>query len=210
VIRRSFRIGLWLGLLGGIAVAVVKIVQARQPSTEPAFDRSPLPAPPTPAWPRLEERETAAAQPAAARPVAPAARASAPTARPSAPPAPKPVPPVAARATEPESAPSGWADAPVASIGLPPEPAVKKAEPRRVPVKAATKAAAKKAPVKKAAPTWVDPKGNICPKTHPVKAKLASKIFQMPGMFAYDRTNPDRCYKDPDAALKAGFRSAKR
>jgi hypothetical protein len=43
-----------------------------------------------------------------------------------------------------------------------------------------------------------------------VKAKLTSKIFQVPGMFAYDRTNPDRCYRDAAAAEQDGFRSAKR
>jgi micrococcal nuclease len=81
-------------------------------------------------------------------------------------------------------------------------PAAKKAP-------ATKKAPAKKAPAKAQA-TWVDPNGNICPKSHPVKAKLSSKIFQLPGMFAYDRTNPDRCYKTPEAAVADGFRAAKR
>ena len=29
-----------------------------------------------------------------------------------------------------------------------------------------------------------------------MKAKLASKIFHLPGMLNYDRTKPDRCYRD--------------
>ncbi len=58
--------------------------------------------------------------------------------------------------------------------------------------------------------TWVDPEGDICPASHPVKAKLSSKIFQVRGNFAYDRTTPDRCYKDAAAAEADGFRAAKR
>jgi hypothetical protein len=58
--------------------------------------------------------------------------------------------------------------------------------------------------------SWVDPEGRVCPTAYPVKAKLTSKIFQVPGMFAYDRTNPDRCYRDAAAAEQDGFRSAKR
>ena len=49
-----------------------------------------------------------------------------------------------------------------------------------------------------------------CPPTHPVKAKLASKLFHLPGMFAYARTRPDRCYLDADTAVGDGFTQAKR
>jgi hypothetical protein len=35
-------------------------------------------------------------------------------------------------------------------------------------------------------------------------------IFQTPGHFAYDRTNPDRCYQSAEAATQDGLRSAKR
>jgi hypothetical protein len=60
-------------------------------------------------------------------------------------------------------------------------------------------------------PPWVDPQANgSCPPTHPVKAKLSSKIFHVPGGLAYDRTTPDRCYRDADAAESDGFRAAKR
>jgi len=87
-----------------------------------------------------------------------------------------------------------------------------------VATKAATKAAApaKKAAAKKAAtpkkklPPWVDPSGTVCPKTHPVKGKLSSMIFQVPGNFAYERTTPDRCYKSTDDAEDDGLRAAKR
>jgi hypothetical protein len=57
---------------------------------------------------------------------------------------------------------------------------------------------------------WVDPDGDACPATHPVKAKLASGIFHERGGQMYDRTSPDRCYRDADAALADGLRASKR
>jgi micrococcal nuclease len=57
---------------------------------------------------------------------------------------------------------------------------------------------------------WVEPTGDVCPTTHPVKAKLGSKIFHLPGGQMYDRTKPDRCYRDGDAAEADGLRQAKR
>ena len=58
--------------------------------------------------------------------------------------------------------------------------------------------------------TWVEPKGTSCPATHPVKAKLASGIYHLPGMAAYERTRPDRCYPDAGAAEADGLTRAKR
>jgi hypothetical protein len=58
--------------------------------------------------------------------------------------------------------------------------------------------------------TWVEPEDGVCPPTHPVKVKLASGIFHVPGGLAYDRTTPDRCYRDAAAAEADGFRPAKR
>jgi hypothetical protein len=57
---------------------------------------------------------------------------------------------------------------------------------------------------------WVDPNGDACPVTHPVKAKLASGIYHEPGGQMYDRTIPDRCYRDGDAAIADGLRASKR
>ncbi len=73
-------------------------------------------------------------------------------------------------------------------------------------------AKAKKAPAKKKPLTapWVESQGGVCPTSHPVKAKLSSKIFHLPGMLNYERTNPDRCYRDPSAAEADGLRPAKR
>jgi hypothetical protein len=70
----------------------------------------------------------------------------------------------------------------------------------------AKKAAARKAPAR----AWVEPKGSFCPSSHPVKAKLSSSIFHLPGMTAYERTTPDRCYKDEASAEADGLRKAKR
>ena len=59
-------------------------------------------------------------------------------------------------------------------------------------------------------PPWVEAMDGACPPTHPVKAKVSSKIFHLPGMLNYDRTVPDRCYADAAAAEADGFRAAKR
>jgi hypothetical protein len=72
--------------------------------------------------------------------------------------------------------------------------------------KPATRAAAKAAPAK----AWVEPNGAVCPTSHPVKGKLASKIYHLPGMLNYGRTKPDRCYPDAEAAEADGLRAAKR
>ena len=44
------------------------------------------------------------------------------------------------------------------------------------------------------------PMDGACPTSHPVKAKLSSGIFHVPGGSNYDRTHADRCYVDGDAA----------
>ncbi|HVL93936.1 MAG TPA: hypothetical protein VM264_11430 [Acidimicrobiales bacterium] len=43
-----------------------------------------------------------------------------------------------------------------------------------------------------------------------MKAKLLSRLFHLPGMAAYARTRPDRCYLDAAAAENDGFTRAKR
>ena len=58
---------------------------------------------------------------------------------------------------------------------------------------------------------WVAPlDGGACPSSHPVKAKLRSRVFHLPGMAAYGRTGADRCYATPEAAEADGFRCASR
>ena len=145
MIRRSFRIGLWLGLLTGIGVAIAKIFR---PKPEP------LSVPTAPhEWPPIQT--------------------------------------------------------PTKAVATPQPPPTDTPEPQRV-EQVAPKPADKKPAPKRTLEPWVDPDGNICPDTHPVKGKLSSKIFQVPGNFAYDRTNPDRCYESADAATADGMRPAKR
>ena len=58
--------------------------------------------------------------------------------------------------------------------------------------------------------TFTDPDADgSCPATHPVKAKLASGIYHVPGGSNYERTRPDRCYVDTAAAEADGLRAAK-
>jgi hypothetical protein len=57
---------------------------------------------------------------------------------------------------------------------------------------------------------WLPPTDGACPTSHPVKLKESSGIFHLPGDLAYDRTVPDRCYRDAAAAEADGFRQAKR
>jgi hypothetical protein len=58
--------------------------------------------------------------------------------------------------------------------------------------------------------TWVAAVDGGCPDGYPVKAKLRSGIYHLPGMLAYQRTVPDRCYPTADAAAADGLRPAKR
>jgi len=62
----------------------------------------------------------------------------------------------------------------------------------------------------RATPDYVEPVGGTCPASHPVKAKLASGIFHVPGGQSYERTTPDRCYCDAAAATRDGLRASKR
>jgi hypothetical protein len=57
---------------------------------------------------------------------------------------------------------------------------------------------------------WQEPRDDgACPLTHPVKGKLTSGIYHTPGCVNYERTLPDRCYVDEDAASRDGLRRAK-
>lgn len=49
-----------------------------------------------------------------------------------------------------------------------------------------------------------------CPEGYPVKANLSSGIFHVPGGLSYERTRPDRCYRDQAAAEDDGLRQSKR
>jgi hypothetical protein len=58
--------------------------------------------------------------------------------------------------------------------------------------------------------SWQEADDGSCPASHPVKAKLASGIFHVPGGANYDRTKADRCYISAEAAQSDGLRAAKR
>jgi hypothetical protein len=57
---------------------------------------------------------------------------------------------------------------------------------------------------------WVEPNDGTCPASHPVKAKMSSKIFHVEGGLNYARTHPDRCYRDAAAAEADGLRKSAR
>jgi hypothetical protein len=58
---------------------------------------------------------------------------------------------------------------------------------------------------------WVEAAASgACPAHHPVKAKLSSGIFHVPGGANYTRTHADRCYRSADAAEADGLRPSKR
>jgi hypothetical protein len=171
MVRRSFRVGLRMGLLAGLAAAVVKTVQARRDRATGAGEAVPA------TWPPLET-------PPAAPPVADTPAA------------------VVDEAVVPKLEVEAVTPAPVRKSGTKKAPAAKKA-PR--PAKAAKKGAAPAT-----ATAWVEPTGSVCPPSHPVKAKLSSRLFHLPGMFAYARTVPDRCYRSEGDAEADGLRKAKR
>jgi hypothetical protein len=208
VIKRSFRFGLIVGLLGGLALAVVKTLTGRDegPGDAPAGSGSASPREP---WPRLEGDPAVPARPQerlVADPDAPAAPVPDPE------PVHQPVamaPPEPVR--EPAAAPKAATPAKATERAPTAAPAKRAAATAGAPKKAA-KPAAKKPTKKKAAPprAWVEPDGEVCPTSHPVKAKLTSKIFHLPGGLSYGRTRPDRCYKDAAAAESDGLRPAKR
>jgi hypothetical protein len=57
---------------------------------------------------------------------------------------------------------------------------------------------------------WVEPAASgACPAHHPIKAKLTSGIFHVPGGANYARTQPDRCYLSAEAAAADGLRQSK-
>ena len=60
------------------------------------------------------------------------------------------------------------------------------------------------------AKAWVDPVDGACPDGYPIKAKLSSGIYHLPGGLSYERTKPDRCYASAEAAEADGLRAAKR
>jgi hypothetical protein len=114
-------------------------------------------------------------------------------------------------------APDPWADSWV-STGTPAappktpaeEPASRPAAPSRS-SKPTRTGPARKSPTGKAEDPpgerlWVAANDGVCPQSHPVKAKLSSKIFHTPESRNYSRTKADRCYPDESSAQADGLR----
>ena len=99
---------------------------------------------------------------------------------------------------------------------FPPQPRIEKPAPSNPspaePVTATEPAAAQAAPPAPASggDARVAPTDGVCPASHPVKAKMSSKIFHVEGGLNYQRTHPDRCYRDAAAAEADGLRKSAR
>jgi hypothetical protein len=66
------------------------------------------------------------------------------------------------------------------------------------------------APAQPSRTLWAEPNDDgTCPVSHPIKGKTSSGIYHLPGGANYERTHPDRCYSDEDAALRDGLRRSK-
>jgi hypothetical protein len=57
---------------------------------------------------------------------------------------------------------------------------------------------------------WIAPCDGTCPDSHPVKVKLRSGLFHLPGMSLYGRTKADRCYGSAGQATADGFQPSSR
>ena len=65
-------------------------------------------------------------------------------------------------------------------------------------------------PTAGATQAWVEPVDGACPTGYPIKANSGSHIYHVPGGQFYERTVPERCYTDPQAAEADGYRAARR
>lgn len=110
--------------------------------------------------------------------------------------------------------PPAPADMASADLATPPPASPQPPAPTRTPKPSQT-GPARKSPTGKAEEPpgerlWVAANDGVCPQSHPVKAKLASKIFHSPGARNYSRTKADRCYPDEASAQADGLRPALR
>jgi hypothetical protein len=202
MIRRTFRAGVLLGLVAGAAGAVKKAMDARKEGAPAGAGGGPGAAD----WPPMPGAEPVTVP----APPAPEQSDVVPDAAPT------------AEVHDGEEAEEHFADADrqpdvptpdwnpadlqEGPAGPPPAGPAKRKAPAKKKA-AAKKTAARKAPTE----AWVEPEADgTCPASHPIKAKLSSKIFHLPGGFNYPRTRPDRCYIDAAAAEADGLRPAKR
>ena len=92
----------------------------------------------------------------------------------------------------------------------PAQPMVRRPDAPVVPVPHVAAPATVDAPTEAPSAAWVPPVDGACPPGYPVKAKHGSTVFHVPGGASYERTQPDRCYRDAAAAEADGLRAAKR
>src|SRR5687767_8996925 len=180
VLRRFLRIG----LLAGVGVGIAKVVKGRK-AHDPWADSwvstgapgatrpspAPVPAAPKPPAPAATgSAAVATPPPASAQPPAPASSGKADLATP---PAASPAPPAPDAASEEGAAGDGPADED--SVEPAPKASARSSKTSRT-------GPARKSPTGKAQEPpgeriWVAANDGVCPQSHPVKAKLASKIF---------------------------------
>lgn len=197
-----------IGLLTGLAFAVFKIVQARRPS--PALPEGPDPwarrhEAPRPAEPELAPSVTPVPTPAGDGDRAPGGDVDGAGRL-----APPPIPSAGAASATEAKATKARATKPRATRAKATKAKATKARSTSPSKGAPSRATAAKKAGAGAGTAWVAPDGSVCPSTHPVKAKLTSRIFHLPGMAAYERTSPDRCYRDEASAAADGLRKSKR
>ena len=217
---RLLRKVLRVGLLAGVGVGILKVVKGRtapdpwadswvSTGTPGATRPSPAPVPaatPKPPAPAGTASATVGVPPAASpKPPAPDATAQVDLASP---PAATPAPPPPDTATSAEES-KAEGETPEEESGNPaPKSATRAAKPSRTgPARKSPTGKAEEPPSER---LWVTANDGVCPQSHPVKAKLASKIFHTPGARNYSRTKADRCYADEASAQADGLRPALR
>ncbi|HEV3365002.1 MAG TPA: hypothetical protein VG795_12850 [Acidimicrobiia bacterium] len=221
LLRRILR----LGLLAGVGVGILKLVRGRKApdpwadswvSTGPAGGTRPSTAPvaaaaPKPPAPAATATASLATPPAASpQPPAPADAANAAVATPP-PASPQPPAPAAAGKTDTGKTDTGKSDSGKADSG---KSDSGKSAPGRA-SKPTRKGPARRSPTGRAEEPpgerlWVQANDGMCPQSHPVKAKMSSKIFHIPGGRNYKSTKADRCYPDEASAQADGLRPALR
>jgi hypothetical protein len=187
LLRRALRIG----LLAGVGVGLLKAVRGRK-APDPWADSWVSTGAPG------ATRPSAAPVPAAPKAPAPAATASAAVATP--PPA-SPQPPAPTAAAQADGDDDAESSAPKAAASRALKPS------RTGPARKSPTGKAEEPPGER---LWVPANDGVCPQSHPVKAKLSSKIFHTPGARNYSRTHADRCYPDEASAQADGLRPALR
>jgi hypothetical protein len=193
MIRRLLRRSLRLGMIGGLGYGLYKTLRSRWGGDD---------------W--QSESWVSTGAPGATVPSPSPASVAAPVTTPV------PEAPVGARGNGEAVSPqlsddpvegNGQASAEAAEPARPPAPPTRQAKPTRGPARKAPTGRAAEPPGER---LWVPATDGVCPPSHPVKAKLSSKIYHSPGARNYNRTKPDRFYPDEASDQSDGLRPALR